>query len=66
MPKLKTKKGVTKRFDITKSGNVKHRSANTGHLLSGRDHNRKRRLRNTARLGGKSDTAAIKRQMPYG
>lgn len=66
MPKLKTKKGVAKRFHLTKSGKIKHRSAFRGHLLSGRAKNRKRGLRRGSLLSGHADAAAIKKQLPYG
>lgn len=66
MPKLKTKKGVAKRFRFTKSGKLKHRSSFRGHLLSGRAQNRKRRLRKNSLLSASKDAASIRRQMPYG
>jgi large subunit ribosomal protein L35 len=66
MPKLKTKKGVAKRFRIRKSGSIKHKSAYTGHILSTKSKNRKRRHRKPAGLGIASDIALIKKQMPYG
>jgi large subunit ribosomal protein L35 len=66
MPKLKTKKGVAKRFRIRKSGKVKHGASYTGHLLSSKAKGRKRRLRKGGGLSSRSDIAAIKRQMPYG
>ena len=65
MPKLKTRKGVAKRFKITKSGKIKKRSANRGHLLSKRSTKRKRRLRK----GGYVDATQakmIRRLLPYG
>ena len=34
MPKLKTHKGMKKRFTVTASGKAKHRSAFRGHILS--------------------------------
>ncbi|MDP1853667.1 MAG: 50S ribosomal protein L35 [Candidatus Omnitrophota bacterium] len=66
MPKLKTKKGVAKRFRLTKSGKIKHRSSFRGHLLSGRAKNRKRGLRRGNILSGHADIKSIKRQLPYG
>jgi len=65
MTKLKTKKGVAKRFRIRKSGSIKHRSAYTGHILSTKSKNRKRRHRKPADLKKASDIALIKRQLPY-
>lgn len=45
MPKLKTHKGMRKRFKVTASGKIKYRSANRGHKLSHKSSKRKRRLR---------------------
>jgi large subunit ribosomal protein L35 len=45
MPKNKIHKGLTKRIRISKSGKVKHRSANRKHLRSGKGGKRLRRLR---------------------
>ncbi len=45
MPKQKTHKGMKKRFKVTASGKIKHRSANRGHILGKKSSDRKRRLR---------------------
>ena len=45
MPKQKTKKGVAKRFKITKSGKVKRSKAGGRHILSKKKRKRKRSLR---------------------
>ncbi|MFP6766729.1 MAG: 50S ribosomal protein L35 [Planctomycetaceae bacterium] len=45
MPKQKTHKGMKKRFKVSATGKVKHRSAFRGHLLSSKSSKRKRRLR---------------------
>ncbi len=45
MPKMKTHKGTKKRVRLTASGKIKHRRANTGHLMSGKSGNRRRSLR---------------------
>ncbi|PIQ89178.1 MAG: 50S ribosomal protein L35 [Candidatus Omnitrophica bacterium CG11_big_fil_rev_8_21_14_0_20_42_13] len=66
MPKLKTKKGVAKRFRRRKSGSIKYKSAYVGHLLSGKAKNRKRRHKSLAGSVSQSDLSAIKKQMPYG
>ncbi|MBF0595139.1 MAG: 50S ribosomal protein L35 [Candidatus Omnitrophica bacterium] len=65
MPKLKTKKGVAKRFKITKSGLVKKKSGNRGHLLSKRSSKRKRRLRKSDYLTP-VEGKKVRRMMPYG
>jgi large subunit ribosomal protein L35 len=65
MPKLKTRKGVAKRFRITKSGRIKKRSANRGHLLSKRSTKRKRRLRKGGYVSATQERM-IRRLLPYG
>lgn len=45
MPKMKTHKGLKKRFKITAKGKVKFKRPNTGHLMSGKSGNRRRKLR---------------------
>lgn len=45
MPKNKSHKGLTKRIRISKSGLVRHRSANHKHLRSNKSGKRLRRLR---------------------
>jgi len=52
MPKQKTHKGMKRRFKVTASGKVRHRSAFRGHLLSGKKGKRKRHLRNRGLLEG--------------
>jgi len=44
MPKRKTHKGLQKRVKITARGKVKHHKAYTGHLMSGKNAKRRRRL----------------------
>ena len=52
MPKMKTHKGLKKRVRISATGKVKFKSANAGHLMSGKSGNRKRRLRTPTILKG--------------
>lgn len=59
MPKMKTHKGTKKRFRLTATGKVKHRSAGTSHLASRMSQKRKRRLRGTTVLSG-PDAAKIR------
>lgn len=44
MPKLKTKKGVKKRFKLTKTGKVKRAKSNKRHILTKKNRKRKRTL----------------------
>lgn len=46
MPKQKTHKGMKKRFKLTATGKIKHKSAFRGHILSSKSAKRKRNLRN--------------------
>jgi large subunit ribosomal protein L35 len=50
MPKMKTHKGVKKRFRATAKGKVKHRRAGTSHLNSRLTPKRRRELRRTGVL----------------
>ena len=64
MPKLKTKKGLVKRFRLTKSGKIKRVKAGRGHLLAKKSRKRKRLLRK-AGLVSKTDKKIIKMLLPY-
>jgi len=64
MPKVKTKKGVAKRFKLTKSGKVKRHKAGRGHLLSKKTTKRKRKLRRRG-LIAKTDVKTVKILLPY-
>ncbi len=64
MPKLKTKKGLAKRFRLTKSGKIKRAKAGRGHLLAKKSRKRKRLLRK-AGLVSKADKKTIKMLLPY-
>jgi large subunit ribosomal protein L35 len=65
MPKLKTKKGVAKRFSLTKTGKVKYSACSKGHLNTCKQTERLRRLRKTATLANLGQTKYIKRMLPY-
>lgn len=53
MPKVKTHKGMAKRFKVTGSGTkAKHRAANRGHILGKKSGKRKRHLRNSGIVVG--------------
>lgn len=66
MGKLKTKKGVSKRFKLSKKGKVRYKAGGKSHLLSGKEPERLRRLRSTATLTERKSTKYIKRMLPYG
>lgn len=44
MPKLKTKRALSKRIKISAKGKIMRRQAGKGHLLSSKNRKRKRRL----------------------
>lgn len=64
MPKIKTKKGLAKRFRLTKKGKLKRQRAGRGHLLAKKSRKRKRQLRK-AGLVSASDKKAIKMLLSY-
>ena len=65
MPKLKTNRSAAKRFKITKSGKIKKRAANRGHILGKMSRKRKRKLRQSGYLSS-ADAKKIRRLLPYG
>ncbi len=52
MPKLKTHKGIKKRFKITAKGKLRHKHPGAGHLMSTKNAKRRRRLGTAAVLTG--------------
>jgi len=66
MPKLKTKKGVAKRFKLTKKRKLKYHSGGKSHLLSSKKKLRIRRLRRARVLSDKKKAKYLKRLLPYG
>ncbi len=65
MPKLKTKSGAKKRFQVKKSGQVKFRRAGVRHLATfGKTPKEKAQLRGTGHLT-EMDAKKIKECLPY-
>ncbi|MCX6559647.1 MAG: 50S ribosomal protein L35 [Candidatus Aminicenantes bacterium] len=64
MPKLKTHKGASKRFQVTARKKVVHKKANKGHILTKKESKRKRGLGQKA-VVSKADRAVIKKFLPY-
>ncbi len=56
MPKLKTHKGTSKRVRVTKTGKVQRERAFGNHLLSKKSKSRKRTIKSSATIEGKSAT----------
>lgn len=66
MSKLKTKKGVAKRFRLTKKGKVKYATCGKSHLMSSKDAKRLRKLRRSKTLDDRQTAKYVKRMLPYG
>ena len=64
MPKLKTKKAVSKRVSVTGTGKLKKTKANKQHILTKKSTKRKRGLRKS-NLVDKSNMKQMKRVLPY-
>lgn len=64
MPKLKTRKTVAKRINVTASGKLKRRHAQTSHLRAKEDSSTKGRKERTANIS-KSDAGRLRKQLPY-
>ncbi len=52
MPKQKTHKGLTKRVKITAAGKLKRKRSCGGHLMSGKNAKRRRRIRGSEIITG--------------
>ncbi len=53
MPKMKTRKGVSKRFKLTAKGKVMRHHSMTSHILTHKTTKRKRNLRQSTEVTGK-------------
>ncbi len=66
MLKLKTRKGVAKRFRLTKKGKVKYAPCGKSHLNTAKKNKRLRSLRKAKLLEHKKDARHLRRLLPYG
>lgn len=66
MGKLKTKKGVAKRFKLTKKGKIKYSTGGKSHLASSKTTKKIRFLKKRRTLGGKKEVKFVKKMLPYG
>lgn len=64
--KLKTKKGIAKRFKLTKKGKLKYHGGGKSHLQTGKSSKRVRKLRKASTLQNKKEIKYLKRLLPYG
>ena len=61
MPKQKSHKGLSKRIKVTATGKVKRKRTGGGHLMSGKNAKRRRRVSSTDIVNTKmAETAKIK------
>jgi large subunit ribosomal protein L35 len=63
--KLKTNRSAAKRLKVTGSGKVMRHKGWKGHLLTGKNATRKRRLSGSLEVN-KDNLTNIKRMLPYG
>jgi large subunit ribosomal protein L35 len=64
MPKLKTNRGAAKRFKFTARGKIKHRKAYRSHILTSKEHKRKRQLRRPEHVDS-TNVRQVKQLLPY-
>ena len=65
MPKMKTNRGAAKRFKVTGKGKIVYSKSHANHILTKKSTKRKRSLRK-AEIIDKSNTAQLKKLIPYG
>lgn len=63
MPKLKTHKGMKKRFKISATGKVSHKRCGSSHLMSHKSGKRVRRLRKSVTLSVAAEAHRIRNAM---
>jgi large subunit ribosomal protein L35 len=63
---LKTKKGVAKRFKLSKSGKIKYHPGGKSHLESCKKTRRVRDLRHSRTVENKNMVKHLKRLLPFG
>jgi large subunit ribosomal protein L35 len=63
MPKLKTHKGMKKRFKISATGKVSHKRCGSSHLMSHKSSKRVRRLRKSTTLKVSAEAHRIRNAM---
>ena len=64
MPKLKSNRGAAKRFKPNGSGSLRRGQSHRRHILTKKSTKRKRHLR-TSEYVTHSDTAEVRRMLPY-
>jgi large subunit ribosomal protein L35 len=64
MPKLKTHRGASKRFQVTAKKKIRHAKANKSHILTKKASNRKRTLGQKA-VVQRADRKNVRIMLPY-
>jgi large subunit ribosomal protein L35 len=65
MPKLKTHKGIKKRFKISATGKVSHKRCGSSHLMSHKNGKQVRRLRKKSQLKISAEARRLRRAAQY-
>jgi large subunit ribosomal protein L35 len=60
MPKMKTHKGMKKRFKVSAKGKVQHKRCGSSHLMSHKSGKRVRRLRKKSTLNVSAETRRVR------
>ena len=60
MPKLKTHKGMKKRFKVSANGKVQHKRCGSSHLMSHKNGKQVRRLRKQTQLGVAAESRRVR------
>jgi large subunit ribosomal protein L35 len=61
MPKLKTHKGIKKRFKVSATGKVSHKRCGSSHLMSHKNGKQVRRLRKKSQLTVEAEAHRLRR-----
>jgi large subunit ribosomal protein L35 len=64
MPKMKTNRAAAKRFKVTETGKFMRARANKSHILTKKNAQRKRRLRQTTVVDA-INVRALRKMLPY-
>ena len=65
MPKLKTHKGIKKRFKVSATGKVSHKRCGSSHLMSHKSGKQVRRLRKKSTLKISAEAHRLRRARPH-
>lgn len=66
MPKLKTKKAISKRFRVTKNNKIVANRANRRHLMADKTPKKRRQLRRPLSASVSANMTNMRKAMPYG